>query len=85
MSDTQTRTVLTGAHLWGQGTASNMYRTVLIDGRLAGHWTYRRDVRDRPVLIAVHPLGEWSSDQHRAVDDAIARFGRFVGHPVERA
>ena len=85
MSYTQTRTVLTGGRPWGQGTTSDMYHAVLIDGRLAGHWTYRRNGHGRPMQIPIHPLRDWTSDEHRAVDEAIARFERFVGHPVERA
>lgn len=84
MAYPHTREVLLGGRAWGQGTTADMYHAVLIDGRLAGHWTYRRNGRGRPVQVPVHALWDWTSAQDRAVDEAITRFGAFVGRPVER-
>jgi len=82
MSYTHTREILLGGQVWGEGAPAAMYHGVLLDGRLAGHWTYRRDSRDRPAQILTHPLWEWSGAERSAVDLAVAQFGAFVGGPV---
>lgn len=85
MAYSYTRAVLVGGQAWGRPRPEFMYHAILVDGRLAGHWTYRRDGRGRPVQIVVHPLREWSSAERRAVGDAVTRFSRFVEGDVEWA
>jgi hypothetical protein len=53
---------------------------VVIDGRLAGSWT--RTVRERSVDVRCAMYRRPSAATARAIDAAVARFGRFMARPA---
>jgi hypothetical protein len=53
---------------------------IVIDGRVAGTWARRID-RDG-IVIALKPVARPTAAQSRAIADAAARYGRFLGRPV---
>lgn len=50
---------------------------VVVDGQVAGHW--RRLPRARAITIEVQPVRVLAAAERDALDDAVARYGRFVG------
>lgn len=56
---------------------------LLLDGRLAGHWT-RRVATDR-VEVDVRPVTALTARQHDALEDEVQGFGRFLERPVKLA
>ena len=55
-------------------------RPVLIDGRRAGSW--RRTLRAREVLLELKLFTRLTSAQTAALNEAVARYERFIGRPV---
>jgi hypothetical protein len=53
---------------------------LIIDGRLAGTW--KRASKPGGVDIAVHPFRPLGKLESEALEQAAARFGRFLGLPV---
>ncbi len=79
MSYLRTRSAITGdAALLTRGGGAPRH-WLLVDGRAAARWAYRRDARGRPTRLVVRPLRAWSLEERAAIDDAVAAFGRFVG------
>jgi hypothetical protein len=81
MSYSESRVLLTG----GLGSLpvpdrSSHLHTILCDGRLAGHWRHRLG-RDGAVIEAQlrRPL---TGDERAALENAVARYGRFLGVPT---
>jgi hypothetical protein len=53
---------------------------VLVDGRLVGHW--RHDPPRGSVAVDTSLYRPLQPDEARALDDAVARYGRFLGVPA---
>lgn len=56
---------------------------LLLDGRLAGHWT-RRVAAER-VEVHVRPVAALTARQQAAVEEEVQAFGRFLERPSELA
>lgn len=54
--------------------------TLILNGRIVGTWT-RRLLKDA-VAIALKPFVPLTAERKRAVADAAARYGRFIGRSV---
>ncbi len=78
ISYTESRDVLTG------GVQVPFYNAVVLEGRLAGHWRYRRDGRGRPAEAQVWRYRPLDAEADAALDAAVDRFAAFVGGPVAR-
>jgi len=79
MSYLRTRDVVTGdAVLLTRGGGAPMH-WVLVDGRAAGRWAYRRDGRGLPTRVVVEPLRPLSPAEREGVGNAVHSFGDFVG------
>lgn len=53
---------------------------VVLDGQVVGHWRRRLTTKVLTIdMQLARPLGDAERD---ALDDAVARYGRFVGVPV---
>lgn len=79
MSYLRTRSAVTGdTALLARGGGAPLH-WLLVDGRAAARWAYRRDARGRPTRIVVRPLRAWTAAERAAIDHAVAAFGRFVG------
>ncbi len=78
MSYLRTRHVVTGEAALFTGGGAPMH-WVLMDGRAAGRWAYRRDGRGQPTRVVAEPLRAWTPAERAAVGEAVRAFGRFVG------
>ncbi len=85
MGYSQTRHLLTGDLVWGEGVPVTFFHAVLAGGRLIGHWTYERDGRARPSLLQTRGLRAWNAQETEGVRVAVADFGRFAGSAVDWA
>jgi len=56
---------------------------ILVNGRLAGHWRHLPD-RDGAV-IDVQLLRPFDDDEHGGLQDAVRRYGRYLGVPTTLA
>lgn len=79
MSYRRTRDVATGDAVLLTRDGGAPMHWVLVDGRAAGRWAYRRDGRGLPVRVVVEPLRPFTSAEHSGVDQAVRAFGDFVG------
>jgi hypothetical protein len=55
---------------------------LVIDGQVAGTWKAVRGADG--VGVAVSAIRSLTKREQRGVDDALARYGRFLGAPVSR-
>ena len=55
--------------------------TLLLDGRVIGTW--KRTFRKGAALVELATLAPLSAEQSAAVESALARYGGFLGMPVE--
>ena len=60
--------------------ADSIERAVVIDGRTVGTW--KRTITGASVVVECSLFGQLSASERRALQDAVARFGRFLGLPV---
>ncbi len=82
MSYRRTRGAVTGAvPLLTRGGGAPLH-WVLVDGRAAGRWSYRRHARGVPTHVVIAPLRDWTPAERAAVGTAVAAFGRLVGSDV---
>lgn len=51
--------------------------TIALDGRIAGTW--KRTIGRGAVAVAYHPFAPLSDSQRHTLDDAAARYARFLG------
>lgn len=56
---------------------------LLIDGMLAGHWRHQLTAAD--AAVQVQPTRTWSPAERRAVEAAVAGYGRYLGCPTSLA
>lgn len=82
MSYLRTRDVLTGGVPLFTGSGGAPLHWVLVDGRAAGRWGYRRDARGRPAHLVVRPFRDWTAAERAALHGAVEAFGRFAGTHV---
>ena len=57
--------------------------TVVVGGRVAGTW--KRELKKGSVVVSANLFAPLRASERRAVDDAAARYGEFLGLPVEVA
>lgn len=81
----QSRDLLDVDQLAGQlpGGQVMFLHAIVLDGQVVGHW--RRQLTKTALTVetqAARPLGP---SEAKAVDDAVTRYGAFVGLPVDRA
>ena len=79
MSYSRTRDVVTAGVPLFDDAPHPLMHWVLVDGRAAGRWAYRRDARGRPARVVTRPLRAWSAAERAGVGRAVACFGRFLG------
>jgi hypothetical protein len=82
MSYLRTRDVLTAGVPLFTGSGGAPLHWVLVDGRAAGRWGYRRDAKGRPAHLVVRPFRDWTPAERAALHEAVAAFGRFAGTDV---
>jgi hypothetical protein len=78
MSYLRTRDVLTGGVPLFTGEGGAPAHWILVDGRAAGRWGYRRDARGRPTRLVVRLLRDWTPAERAALGAAVEAFGRFA-------
>lgn len=78
MSYFRTRDVLTTGVPLADDAPRPPTHWVLIDGRAAGRWAYRRDGRGDVARLVVRPSRPWSAGERTGVDEAVRAFGRFL-------
>jgi hypothetical protein len=79
MSYLPTRGVLTGGVPLLTRSGGAPMHWVLVGGRAAGRWAYRRDGRGTPATLVVQAYRDWTPAERTALGEAIDRFGAFVG------
>ena len=84
MGYSESRHLLSGGLVWGEGVPVTYFHAVLSDGRLIGHWTYERDGRGRPSLVLTQALRAWADWETEGVRAAVADFGRFADSAADR-
>lgn len=63
------------------GKFDSFAHPLVLDGRLAGTW--RRDITARAARVIVSPFSRLTRENSRALDDATARFAKFLQVPAE--
>ncbi len=63
-------------------TNGMMPSTMVYAGRVIGRW--RRTLQKESVAVALQPFAALDTDQVRAFESALARYGRFLGLPVQQ-
>jgi Winged helix DNA-binding domain len=53
---------------------------IVIDGRIVGAW--KRVIEQDRVLLTLDPFRALSATEQQALDQAVARYGRFLGKPI---
>lgn len=54
---------------------------IIIDGRAVGMW--KRILKTKKTVVVLQPFTPFTTEQHRAIEKAVAEFGRFMGVPIE--
>jgi hypothetical protein len=63
------------------GRGNGFFSTIVIDGRVVGNW--RRSFKKGTVVIELAPFAPLSAAAEEAVEEAIRRYGQFLGMAVE--
>ena len=79
MSYFRTRDVVTAGVPLADQPPSPPVHWLLVDGRAAGRWAYRRDGRGGVAHVVVRPSRAWTADERAGIDQAVRAFGTFLG------
>ena len=78
MSYARTRDVVTAGVPLADRSPRPATHWLLVDGRAAGRWSYRRARRGGVSRLLVRPLRPWTADERAGIDAAVQAFGCFL-------